>query len=271
MNIALKYFTGTGNSLKILDTCKDLFIEAHHLVEISEINLNEKFIKESDIVGFCFPVYAFGIPRICRKYLKAISKFNTVQKVFILITAGDSDESGFSINECERILKMKNCEIIYTAVIQMPINWTISMNPPSKEEYTPIIDNGIEQTKLVASEILGGIQKYHAFNIPKRYGKFGLYKEYLLFRYLGISNLWRNFRVYDNCNGCQLCSTICPTKSIMMVDKRPKWLSTCEQCMRCVNFCPKESIYQTYGGDTKGKNRYFEPTFKPQRKIYNIQ
>lgn len=266
MQIELRYFTGTGNSLKILDTCREMFIEANHVANISEMDLNEKDITESDILGFCFPVYAFGIPRICRNYLKSISKFNKTQKVFILITAGDSDESGFSIGECEQILKQKNCEIIYTAVVQMPINWTISMNPPSKEEYIPIINAGIEQAKQITKEILSGIKKYHALNVPKRYGKFGLYKEYFLFRYLGINNLWRNFRVYDSCNGCQLCSKICPTNSIKMIDKTPKWFSTCEQCMRCVNFCPNKSIYHSFGGDTKEKNRYFEPSFKPQRK-----
>lgn len=267
MRIELKYFTGTGNSLKILNTCKEVFTEADHLTRISEINLENNSLPESDITGFCFPVYAFGIPRICRKYLKTLDTFNKKQKVFILITAGDSDESGFSIRECEQILKKKNCEIIYTAVIQMPINWTISMNPPSPEEYTPIINDGVQQAKEIAKEILSESRRFHVFNIPKRYGKFGLYKKYLLFRYLGIYNLWRNFKVYDNCNGCQLCSKICPTKSITLVDKKPKWASTCEQCMRCVNLCPNESIYQSFGGGTKGKNRYFEPDFNPLKKI----
>jgi len=103
MRIELKYFTGTGNSLKVLGTCREVFIEANHAVEISEIRPSEKSLKESDIIGFCFPVYAFGIPRICRKYLKAIDKLKDKQKVFILITAGDSDESGFAVKECERI------------------------------------------------------------------------------------------------------------------------------------------------------------------------
>lgn len=56
---------------------------------------------------------------------------------------------------------------------------------------------------------------------------------------------------------------IAQAQSIRFIDEKPVWSSTCEQCMRCVNFCPKESIYQSYGGDTKGKNRYIEPGFKP--------
>lgn len=61
MRIELKYFTGTGNSLKILDTCREVFVEAGHLAQISEIHPDETNIRESDILGFCFPVYqSFG-------------------------------------------------------------------------------------------------------------------------------------------------------------------------------------------------------------------
>jgi ferredoxin len=265
MKIELKYFTGTGNSLKILDTCKEIFLQNNHEAAISEINTNESKIQESDILGFCFPVYAFGIPRICRKYLKSVRKFNKLQKVFVIVTAGGSDESGFSVQQCKQILKKKNCEIIYSDVIQMPINWITSPIPPfppTKEEALEIIKKGLEQAKIVAQDIMKGKNKQHRFNYPKRYNKFRFYKDYWMFKYLGIQNLWRTFKIYDTCNGCQICYRICPTNSIKILDNKPQWSSSCEQCMRCVNFCPKEAIYQSMGGDTKGRNRYYEPSFK---------
>ncbi|HNX89031.1 MAG TPA: EFR1 family ferrodoxin [Paludibacteraceae bacterium] len=265
MRVELRYFTGTGNSLKILDTCREIFVRLNHETTISEINPDETNLDKSDLLGFCFPVYAFGIPRICRKYLKSIHKFKDRQKVFVLITAGDADESGLSLKECRQILSRKNCDIVYTGVIQMPINWITSPvppYPPSKDEALEIITDGVEQAKSMAYEIGTGVKKYHTFNFPKRYTKLRFYKDYWTFKYIGLPNLWRTFKVYDTCNGCQLCSKICPTKSIKMIEKKPVWTSTCEQCMRCVNFCPNESIFQTMGGDTKGKNRYYEPDFK---------
>jgi Pyruvate/2-oxoacid:ferredoxin oxidoreductase delta subunit/flavodoxin len=269
MKIDLKYFTGTGNSLKIANSCREIFMQFNHETTISEINSENTNLIGSDLLGFFFPVYAFGIPRICRKYLKTIQKFNSRQNVFVLITAGDSDESGFSLKECEQILKKKNCDIVYSGVIQMPINWTTSPVPPfppSKEEAFAIIKAGVEQAKSITHDILNGTNKYHIFNYPKRYTVIRFYKDYWLFKLIGIQNLWRTFKVYDTCNGCQLCSKICPTKSIKIEEKKPVWTSTCEQCMRCVNFCPNESIYQSMGGGTKGKNRYYEPSFKPEMK-----
>jgi len=274
MRVELRYFTGTGNSLKILDTCREEFIKLNYEARISEINFDETDLDNSDSLGFCFPVYAFAIPRICRKYLKSIRKFNNRQKVFILITAGGSDRAGFSIKECEQILSKKNCEIIYTGVIQMPINWITSPEPPfppSREDSMVIIKAGVEQARNIAHDIVDGIKKYHRFNYPEEYSKFRFYKDYLLFKYLGLQNLWKTFKVYDTCNGCQLCSKICPTKSIKIIEKKPVWTSTCEQCMRCVNFCPNESIYQSMGGDTKGKNRYYEPSFKPKTNNNSVQ
>lgn len=265
MKIELRYFTGTGNSLKVLNTCKDIFTESNNSVNIAMIKTEEQFIF-ADLIGFCFPVYAFGIPRICRKYLDKLQVYSSPQNVFVLVTAGDADEAGFSIREAIKILNRKNCSVIYTGVVQMPINWTTSPQPPfppDKEEAKLIIEQGVVQTQKMVQDIMTGIRKYHEFNYPKRYGKYKCYSDYLLFKYLGLSNLWRNFRVYDNCSGCGNCAKICPTRSIKIKEKKPIWASTCEQCMRCVNSCPNESIFQTMGGETKGKNKYIEPSFKP--------
>ena len=267
MKFELRYFTGTGNSLRILDRCRETFLEAGHTAAISEINLRETKIKEADIIGFCLPVYAFGIPRICRKYFRRIKKFENKQRAFVIITGGDAKESGFSVVESEQLLKKKNCEIIYSGVIQMPNNWITSPVPPfppSKEEANVIIRKGAEQAKRMANDIISGIMHSHVFSYPARYTKVRFYKDYLLFRYLGIQNLWRTFKTYETCNGCRICAIICPTQSIRIMESRPVWSSSCEQCMRCVNFCPREAIYQTMGGGTKGKNRYCEPDFHPK-------
>jgi ferredoxin len=227
------------------------------ITDISNIN------EETDLIGFCFPVYAFGIPRICKKYLMELPKCKNRAKAFMLITAGDPDESGFAIQESTKILRKKGFDVVYSSVIHMPSNWTVSMNPPSKEEAQLIINSGIETARRISEELLRGVTFHHKFNYPPRYSKFGFYKDYYLFKWLGVSNLWRDFRTDETCDSCGLCEKICPTDSIQIIDNKPKWFKTCEQCMRCVNYCPKQAIFQKGEGSIKGKNIYHEPTFKP--------
>lgn len=84
MNIELRYFSGTGNSWRLMETCRSVFEADGHAVALREIKLDETVISEADLVGFCFPVYAFGIPRLCRQYLKGLAAFETNQRVFVL-------------------------------------------------------------------------------------------------------------------------------------------------------------------------------------------
>lgn len=105
MHVELRYFSGTGNSHKILSTCNDVFMQNNRETSFHSITEAKELNQSADIVGFCFPVYAFGLPRICRKYLSKLPSFNKPTNAFLLITAGASDETGFSVNEGRSFLK----------------------------------------------------------------------------------------------------------------------------------------------------------------------
>ncbi len=266
MKAAFRYFTGTGNSLRVLEICKNIFEQNNVLVKISSITESPEINKDCDIIGFCFPVYAFGLPKIAKAYLQKLPKQKAGKKVFLLVTCGDPDEVGFALSEGIKILTKKNYKVIYADAIHMPANWITFINPPAKEEALSILNKSAEKSKETAKNILENKAYNRPFNIPKNRSKFNVYKEYYLFHKMGIYQMWRMFRVNDDCNSCGLCAEICPTNSIDIISDVPKWKSSCEQCMRCVNMCPQKSIFQTYGGNTKGKNRYIEPHFNPLKK-----
>lgn len=72
--ISLKYFTGTGNSLRVLEICETIFKQHNFSVDVSSITDKNKISTDSDIIGFCFPVYAFGLPGISKDYLNKLAK-----------------------------------------------------------------------------------------------------------------------------------------------------------------------------------------------------
>jgi len=91
MIVYLKYFSGTGNSYKILDTCKDFFVKSGCKVELSSITDELNIHEETKLIGFCFPVYAFGIPRICRNYLLNLPKIRNFHSILAI---GNSSTTG---------------------------------------------------------------------------------------------------------------------------------------------------------------------------------
>jgi ferredoxin len=261
MKIELRYFTGTGNAWKVLDTCKETFVEAGHQVKISKLNPDECRL-DADLIGFAFPVYAFGMPRIVRRYLRALRQFPDKQNVFFIVTPGDVTGAGSTSKKCENILKRKNCNIVYSDVIKMPNNWIPFSQTDSPEENRSLIEKGVERSRSIAKDILDHkISRFDVKHIPGVFRALGNVIN-TLFRNFGILGLKSMFRVYPSCNGCGICAKACPTGSIKMVKGKPKWSKTCEQCMRCVHICPQESIYQLPAG-TKGKRRYMEPDFDP--------
>lgn len=69
-----------------------------------------------------------------------------------------------------------------------------------------------------------------------------------------VKKLDKYFKVSNTCNGCSLCSKVCPVKNITMENRQPKWNKDCQLCLACINACPSKSI--NWGKLTQNKNRY---------------
>jgi len=187
--IGLKYFTGTGNSLQILKTCKKEFEKNEFIVDFSSVTDTENFNYGCGLAGFCFPVYAFGLPRICRKFLNNLPVQKSPEKAFLIVTAGDTDAVGYSLEIGKEVLKKKNYKVVYSEVVQMPSNWIPFIEPYTKDEAHIIIERGIRKAVQIAKDIIRGVVYHHPFNVPKRLSRIGLYWDHNSFHKLGIYNL----------------------------------------------------------------------------------
>jgi ferredoxin len=220
---------------------------------------------EARLVGFFFPVYAYGLPRVVRRYLEALPKTGGGTQAFLVITAGLEDEAGYSVDEGVKLLAKKDYSVVYADAIEMPANWTVAVNPPAKQEAIRISEQGLAKADAIVDAIVAGRTFRRSFNYPARVSKARYHWDYWSFRYVGVGQLWRNFRTDADCNGCGICQAVCPMGSITMKDDRPVWSKRCEQCMRCVNMCSRKAIFQKGYGATKDRNRHMDPIF--ERKI----
>lgn len=78
-----------------------------------------------------------------------------------------------------------------------------------------------------------------------------------LLGYPRIHTLDNSYAIDNNCNGCGICSNVCPVNNIVLKDNKPQWQNHCELCFACMQWCPKQSIQ--WGKNTKGVKRYHHP------------
>ena len=78
---------------------------------------------------------------------------------------------------------------------------------------------------------------------------------YPLFKSFAIGR--NSFHTTEGCTSCKLCVHICPTKTIDMIDGKPKWSNNCVQCCACIHRCPERVI--EWGKITNKQGRYVHP------------
>jgi ferredoxin len=265
MKILLSYFSGTGNSFKVIRTCKELFESKGYEPAVYPVNADYAMPDDDfEFYGFCFPVYGLGLPRIARKFISGMKPLDENKKAFLIVTGGDKDNNGWSLQDGIDALKLKNIDVTYADLIHMPNNWAYE-HMSTNEECEELLDKAGCKTKDIIEKFLGG-ETYHK---PMNFYKFGKLKSriiYSLFKNRGIKKMWKLIRADANCTGCGLCVKMCPVKAVTMTNGKPKWNALCEQCMRCINFCPANAISEI--GMKKIKRQYHEPGFVPDRLIF---
>lgn len=248
------YFTGTGNSLVVATLLKNNIPNAE-LLPIA--NLKDKNIETTaDNIGFVFPVYCGGPPRIVSEFIKKLNIANPDAYIFTATTATSQVGATFTI--INKLLKAKQHKISAGFNISMPGNYTVFYGAVSDEKQNKFFQKAqkdIEkaltiikdkkETSMPTKPIIGTLFGF-IYNISMRY----------------FPRQDKNFFADQNCNGCGTCVKVCPVNNIKMEDNKPVWQHNCEQCFACLQWCPKSAIQA--GKITKGRRRYHHPDINTQ-------
>jgi ferredoxin len=231
------YFSGTGNSLWSAKTIARIINEGTHPAQECELfNIGveaqkDEIIIEADTVVFVFPSYAYGLPRIVRRFLKrAVLK---VQYAASFVTYG-SDPLG-TPGEIRRILKKKKIGKLYFGSIPSVENYLALFGPPNTEKTKRRVLMQEKATEEAAHCV-----------IEKRENKVNTFCpfSFLVSRLfsLGLKIFYKRYRLGENCDGCGVCEKICPVSAIVMKNGRPVFREKCEHCQGCVDMCPLRAI-----------------------------
>jgi len=261
MSTLIYYFSGTGNSLKV---AKDLAgqLKDTRLVQINKDNMNVCDENMSGKVGIVFPVYYYGLPVVVKNFVENL----TIHKdayLFAIATCGGS--VGASMRQINNVLAKKQLELSAAFRIIMPDNYQVLYSPPPIEKQQKLF----VMQKQIVDEIAKTIENNERVKFQEKGKYFSKIFGGLISGIFKPGSMDKNFWTDENCNGCSICSKVCPVSNIKMNGQKPEWNHHCEHCLACMQWCPKESIQYKKG--TINRPRYHHHDIKVQEMFKNSE
>jgi ferredoxin len=248
MKIRIYVYTGTGNSL---------WVARLLALELGETSLefmpclSGDVSVQADCVGLVFPVHIWGLPG---RILRFIENLQVDPQVFLFALAVNAGQPAATLLQLRRLLSARRLSLSLGFSIITPSNYTPWGGPGPEEVQHRQFEEARKKVKQIAGKVLGKEQQEVDRGPLWQNVLFSLiYK--MSFRQ--VLKMDKSFWSDGKCNGCGICSKICPASNVEMVGERPVWLHRCEQCFACLQWCPQEAIQ--YGKKTVKYPRYHHP------------
>ena len=136
METTIYYFTGTGNSLKAAkDLCENL--DDCQLVPIAKSWEMEDLISSSEKIGFFFPLYYSGLPRIVHDFVDNLDVMKS-NYYFAGVTSAE-DLNVYPLQQLEKILRAKEKRLNAGLLINMPNNFIIGYDINSEKRQKELL------------------------------------------------------------------------------------------------------------------------------------
>lgn len=244
------YFSGTGNSLQVAQKLATALRET--LFDMTSGEPIPQFGKY-ERVGFVFPVYAWGLPRVVESFVKQLPMGSDQYYVYGVFTCGD--DVGYTDWLLRKALRKKGWCLNAAYSVQM------------RNTYVCLPGFDVDALKVSVKKQVGEILRVpHIAEYVAAYAK-GSSKELTrgtaawlksyvlrpLFNHFLISDK-RFWTQRDACTKCGRCVKLCPLQNISFNNEGVvEWKGHCTHCLRCYHACPRHAI--NYGKFTRNKGQ----------------
>lgn len=240
MKVAIFYFSGTGNTEKVVRKWKESsepFGVSIDLFKIEKDDFDFSRINEYDKIGFAYPIHAFNAPENVWKYAKKFPKIENNKKVFVVMVSGEYMTINHSSSKkLLRILKRRNYVLESDYHYIMPYNMIFRH---TEARATRMYET---MNKLVPIDV----KEYLVDNKPhliKKHHFVGWFIFILRIEqwFSGVNG--HLFKVNKKkCIKCMKCVNNCPVKNIEYINGKFKFHGDCLLCTRCSFNCPTDAF-----------------------------
>jgi len=272
-------YSATGNSFASARQFKDFFesndMGQSELVHITDELMLSNALFEGEIGVLVFPVYAYGVPKLVKKFIK--NNFFKFEYFASVTTQGS--QSGGSLAETIRLFKGRNQKVNFSGKIKSVENFVHMFKLATSEKIKIIVKDQTAKTNKIAADI----------KAKKANKRFMLRPDsaFVSIVFRSVTGFFaKKYKVLDTCDGCGICYKVCPTKAIKMrqvIDLnvgqgadgpgsdcagpnncdaiRPSFIAKkCDNCQACLQLCPQKAI--KFGKITPDSRRYIHPQVK---------
>ena len=256
MKTTIYYFTGTGNSLNIARSLSEKLNECE-LIPIAKVWEEDQLASSTEKVGFVFPLYYAGLPKIVYDFLNKIELSKSNYFFAVVTYAGDINTT--PLLQIETILNTKSKALSAGFYVLMPNNFIIGYDVHSEDRQRKYFEEAIKIIDTIQKTVENSENNLRKDFFEKRRFKSEKFNKDFRDNVYGYD---KSFYAEDNCTSCGICVKVCPINNINLEKGIPQWLHKCQQCLACINFCPEKCIQ--FGDKTIKTQRYNHPeiTFK---------
>ena len=251
MKTTIYYFTGTGNSLKIAKSLSEKLDECE-LVPIAKVWEDDHLASSTEKVGFVFPLYWAGLPKIVYDFLSKIEL--TKSNYFFAVVTNAGDINNTPLYQIETILNAKSKALNAGFYIKMPNNYIIGFDVHSEAHQKEFFEEAIKNIETIYKTVENNENNLGKAIFEKRRIKSEKFNKGFRDNVYGSD---KSFYAEDSCTSCGICVNVCPVNNITLEEGRPRWQHKCQQCLACINFCPEKCIQ--FGDKTLKTQRYHHP------------
>ena len=231
------YFTGTGNSKRVIDEINYSLASFSSTMDIIDVTKDEvKDINEYDGLIISYPIYGFNAPKPIIAYAKKMVKANEQKPCLIMKQSGEhlfwNNASSLYLTS---LLKKRNIKVTNEYHYLMPYSFIFRHSDFMAYRMNNVMKGLIP---LDLTDFFNNKEVH-----MKRFFLDRFFAWVLRIQWWGGRFNGRFYKVEkDKCIKCMKCVKECPAHNIIMEDGKFKFKGQCLMCQRCIMYCPRHAI-----------------------------